>query len=46
MVAPRLAAEEPPPLESGDHLTRAEFERRYWAMPHVKKAGLIADTLR
>jgi Uma2 family endonuclease len=31
----------PPPLESGDHLTRAEFERRYEAMPWVKKAELI-----
>jgi Uma2 family endonuclease len=30
-----------PPLESGDHLTRAEFERRYEAMPQVKKAELI-----
>lgn len=30
-----------PPLEPGDHLTRAEFERRYRAMPHVKKAELI-----
>ena len=30
-----------PPLQSGDHLTRAEFERRYDAMPHVKKAELI-----
>lgn len=30
-----------PPLESGDHLTRREFERRYHAMPHVKKAELI-----
>jgi Uma2 family endonuclease len=30
-----------PPLENGDHLTRAEFERRYDAMPHVKKAELI-----
>ena len=30
-----------PPLEPGDHLTRAEFERRYEAMPHVKKAELI-----
>jgi hypothetical protein len=26
----------PPPLENGDHLTRAEFERRYEAMPGVK----------
>jgi Uma2 family endonuclease len=30
-----------PPLESGDRLTRAEFERRYAAMPHVKKAELV-----
>lgn len=30
-----------PPLESGDHLTRHEFERRYHAMPHLKKAELI-----
>ncbi|MFN6519342.1 MAG: Uma2 family endonuclease [Nostoc sp. CreGUA01] len=30
-----------PPLESGDRLSRQEFERRYSAMPHVKKAELI-----
>ena len=30
-----------PPLESGDRLTRHEFERRYTAMPHIKKAELI-----
>ena len=30
-----------PPLENGDRLTRAEFERRYQAMPHVTKAELI-----
>jgi hypothetical protein len=30
-----------PPLENGDHLDRIEFERRYNAMPHVKKAELI-----
>lgn len=30
-----------PTLESGDHLTRAEFERRYAAMPWLKKAELI-----
>ncbi|BAZ12519.1 hypothetical protein NIES4071_43500 [Calothrix sp. NIES-4071] len=30
-----------PPLENGDRLTRQEFERRYTAMPHVKKAELI-----
>ena len=40
------ALAEPPavgtiPLESGDRLTRAEFERRYEAMPHLKKAELI-----
>lgn len=29
------------PLENGDRLTRAEFERRYEAMTHVKKAELI-----
>ena len=30
-----------PPLESGDRLTRHEFERRYQAMPQIKKAELI-----
>jgi hypothetical protein len=30
-----------PPLKDGDRLTRAEFERRYEAMPEVKKAELI-----
>jgi hypothetical protein len=30
-----------PPLASGDRLTRHEFEQRYEAMPHVKKAELI-----
>ncbi len=34
--APRI-----PPLESGDHLTRHEFERRYEAMPELKKVELI-----
>src|SRR5437016_896012 len=29
------------PLEPGDHLTRDEFERRYDAMPDLKKAELI-----
>lgn len=32
---------ETPPLEVGDRLTRAEFERRWKAMPHIKKAELI-----
>ncbi len=30
-----------PPLETGDHLTREEFERRYEARPDIKKAELI-----
>src|SRR5579885_3163605 len=30
-----------PPLEPGERLTRAEFERRYDAMPGLKKAELI-----
>jgi Uma2 family endonuclease len=30
-----------PPLCPGDRLSRAEFERRYMAMPEVKKAELI-----
>jgi Uma2 family endonuclease len=33
--------QEPPALHNGDHLTRAEFERRYAAQPHLKKAELI-----
>jgi Uma2 family endonuclease len=36
--APILAI---PPLEAGDRLTRAEFERRYTAMSRIKKAELI-----
>ena len=31
----------PLPLENGDRLTRHEFERRYNAMPNLKKAELI-----
>lgn len=30
-----------PPLQAGDRLTRAEFERRYAAMRDVKKAELV-----
>ncbi len=30
-----------PPLQNGDRLTREEFERRYEAMPELKKAELI-----
>lgn len=33
--------EDVPPLENGDRLTREEFERRYSAMPGLKKAELI-----
>ena len=32
---------EVPPLQDGDRLTRTEFERRYEAMPELKKAELI-----
>ncbi len=32
---------DPPPLVNGDRLTRTEFERRYRAMPPVKRAELI-----
>lgn len=35
------AQEKLPPLESGDRLTRPEFERRYAAASHIKKAELI-----
>jgi Uma2 family endonuclease len=48
MVLPRLPSVSPQvhtstilPLEPGDRLTRAEFERRYAAMPHLIKAELI-----
>jgi Uma2 family endonuclease len=30
-----------PPLENGDRLNRHEFERRYNALPYIKKAELI-----
>ncbi len=36
---------QPPPLENGDRLTREEFERRYEAMPEVKKAELIGGVV-
>jgi Uma2 family endonuclease len=44
MTAPstRSTAMRPaPPLANGDRLTREEFERRYEAMPDVRKAELI-----
>ena len=37
----RKAIDDLPPLEAGDRLTRDEFERRYEAMPSLKKAELI-----
>src|ERR1044072_7009674 len=34
-----------PPLENGARVTRPEFERRYEAMPHLKKAELIGGVV-
>ncbi len=34
-----------PPLENGDRLSRDEFERRYAAMPQMKKAELIGGVV-
>jgi Uma2 family endonuclease len=34
-----------PALQNGDRLTRQEFERRYEAMPDVKKAELVEGTV-
>ncbi len=39
--ATAIALEDFPLMENGDRLTRAEFERRYQAMPQLKKAELI-----
>ncbi|OJW14262.1 MAG: hypothetical protein BGO49_10295, partial [Planctomycetales bacterium 71-10] len=41
---PTTPADLVPPLENGDRLTRAEFERRYRAMPDVR-AELIEGTV-
>jgi hypothetical protein len=44
MTSPAMASPTPavpPPLETGQPLTRDEFERRYEAMDHLKKAELI-----
>jgi Uma2 family endonuclease len=38
---PKADQERIPPLQSGDRLTAEEFERRYDAMPDLKKAELI-----
>jgi len=40
-TATRPNTETIPELVAGDRLTRAEFERRYHAMPNVRKAELI-----
>lgn len=37
----RGASQRVPELQPGDHLTRPEFERRYGAMPGLKKAELV-----
>jgi Uma2 family endonuclease len=41
VTSPPLPIAPMPQLEPGDRLTRAEFERRYEAMPELKKAELI-----
>ena len=38
---PTMHIKDVPPLKHGERLTRDEFERRYEAMPHLKKAELI-----
>ena len=45
MSAPTIRPTKVPRLHNGDHLDRAEFERRYNAMPEVKKAELIEKLL-
>lgn len=39
--SPHSLTTKPPPLESGDRLSRPEFERHYAATPNVHKAELI-----
>ena len=41
LLPPAAPPESVLPLENGDCLTREEFERRYAAMPHLKKAELL-----
>jgi Uma2 family endonuclease len=41
LLHPQSPGQRTPPLENGDRLTRAEFERRYDAMPHLKHAELL-----
>jgi Uma2 family endonuclease len=42
---PSSSAPPVPALQNGDRLTRDEFERRYEAMPDIKKAELIEGTV-
>lgn len=41
VVNTQLTSNKVAPLNSGDHLSRAEFERRYQLHPEIKKAELI-----
>jgi Uma2 family endonuclease len=41
MTASAWTTDDVPELRAGDRLDRDEFERRYRAMPHVKKAELV-----
>jgi len=41
MISQLTTPQHLPPLENGDRLIRPEFERRYSAMPEVRKAELI-----
>jgi Uma2 family endonuclease len=40
-LSPPPPRRSPPPLQPGDRLSRDEFERRFDATPHLKKAELI-----
>lgn len=44
-IRPATPASAVPPLEHGDRLTADEFERRWEAMPELKKAELIDGTV-
>jgi Uma2 family endonuclease len=41
VAEPGSPKDQVPPLENGDRLSRAEFERRYLTHPEIKKAELI-----
>jgi Uma2 family endonuclease len=40
-LRPVVQPVQPPPLQAGDRLSRAEFEQRYHARPEIKKAELV-----